>query len=84
MNLFSRVKTRNREADKALADYYGTCSIRRDVVGGQRGYTVTLPNGIRKFENSIGNAFRLQMRALGHSEDRDVLVIGDPENHSSW
>lgn len=78
------VEIRDRKAAEALCDYYGQVSLCRSIVDGQRGYTVVLGNGARVFNDRLGDAMRLVARAIGHGEDRDIMVVGEPEEGSKW
>jgi len=77
---------RNYEADIALCEHYGKSSIERSIVDGQRGYRVTLPNGVRCFHFKLGSALRQMLEMLGHAEDRDLILMGDenPNGGNVW
>jgi hypothetical protein len=68
---------RDPEADKALCEKLGKTTIERAIVDGQRGYSVTLPNGVRVFYFKLGEALRTVLRMLGHEDDRELLIFGD-------
>lgn len=74
----------DRNAEIALANHYGVIGFERSVVDGQAGYTVTLHSGTKFFHFRLGTAIRQMLIALGHGEDRDVLVIGEPEVGNAW
>ena len=75
---------RDREADIAIAKSFGEYQIRRDICDGQRGYLVTHPSGSKCFHFRLGSALREIMRGLGHGEDRDLMVIGEPDVLNAW
>lgn len=77
---------RDVEADKALCKSLGTTSIERAISDGQRGYMVTLPNGVRCFQFRLTAALRLILEMLGHADDRDILLMGDenPNGGNVW
>lgn len=74
----------DRAAERALASHYGTFSIERSIVDGQKGYTVIHPNGCRCFHFRLGTAFREILRGIGHQDDREIMVIGEPETGNAW
>jgi len=67
-----------------MAEHFETFSVCRAICDGQRGYSVTLPNGVVSFNFSLQATFRELMRLLGHANDRDVLVVGEPEEGNVW
>lgn len=75
---------RDVKADKALAEHYGTVGCQRAVVDGQRGYTVIAPNGVKCFHFRLGDALQQVVRLLGHGDDRDVMIVGEPEKGNCW
>lgn len=75
---------RDRKADIALAEWYGEVKLYRSVVDGQRGYTVETAGGVKCFVYRLGTAFRMMAEQLGHGEDRDILVVGEPEGGNAW
>jgi hypothetical protein len=84
MSCIGSVPFSDREAEQALAANYGAVSLQRSVVDGQKGYTVTHANGVRCFHFRLSTAIPEMLAALGHSEDRDVMVIGEPEQGNAW
>jgi hypothetical protein len=58
-------------------NHFDAVAIQRSIVDGQRGYTVTLANGISCFHFKLENAFREMLKLLGHAEDREIMVFGD-------
>jgi hypothetical protein len=75
---------RDRAGDEKLAASFGVISIQRDICDGQRGYLVTHANGARCFHFRLNTAIPEILKALGHGEDRDVMVIGEPDVLNAW
>lgn len=82
--LMTAAELREMKAHRALADHYGSVEIERAVEGTAHGYRTTLDNGTTVFVRSLGTALRMIVEQLGHGEDREVLVLGEPEEGESW
>jgi len=67
-----------------MAETFEQVSICRAICDGQRGYTVTFPNGVMSFSFSLSAAFREVLHVLGHAQDRDIMVLGEPEQGNVW
>ncbi len=72
------------DAAELVAEQYGESKIRRGVLGANRGYYVTNPNGAEHFEYTFSSAIRKLMEYLGHKGDRDILVMGDGRSGEQW
>lgn len=82
--MIDTVEFADRDAEKALCEHYGKFTLERSIVDGQKGYTVTWPNGVRCFHYRLNTAIREILKGLGHGEDREVLVVGEPEVGNAW
>jgi hypothetical protein len=69
----------DRDAERALCEHYGGYKLERTICDGQKGYGVTHPNGVRCFHYRLNTAIREMLKGLGHGDDREVIVIGEPE-----
>lgn len=74
----------DRNAEKALCEHYGSYSLCRSICDGQKGYSVKYPDGMSIFHFRLDSALRTILRGLGHAEDRDIIVIGEPETGNAW
>ena len=75
---------RDTAADQELAESLGVFAVSRAICDGQRGYLVTNALGVRCFHYRLGIAFRQMLCGLGHGEDRDIMVVGEPEEGNCW
>ena len=75
---------RDRKADLEYAESLGTHSIRRAIVDGQRGYLIIGENGVGCFHYRLGTLIRDLLARLDHDKDRDVMVVGEPEEGNCW
>jgi hypothetical protein len=72
-----------KDGEMANQEFQGV-TICRSIVDGQRGYTVTFENGVRSFNFSLERAFREILHVLAHSHDRDIMIVGEPEEGNAW
>lgn len=76
---------RDRAKDQALADSFGTVSIRRSIVEGQRGYTVSCTEwSAPLFCFTLRDAFGRILNQLGHGNDREMMILGEDKIGNQW
>ena len=82
--MLNSVEFADRDAEEALAKAYGKVSLERYICDGQKGYLVTYPSGSKIFHYRLNTAIRSMLKQLGHSDDREIIVIGEPEEGNAW
>lgn len=66
-----------------MSEEFELISISRSICDDNHGYTVTLPNGVKCFHFRLEKALHQVTKHLGHN-DREVMVIGEPEVGAAW
>ena len=82
--MISDVQWRDPDADRKLCEQLGVVGIERAICDGQRGYAVTTAHGVKIFYFRLGDALRFVLLSLGHSNDRDLFILGEPDTGNCW
>lgn len=67
-----------------MAEHFEEFIICRAICDGQRGYCIIWPSGSTGFRFSLRDVLTDLLHGLGHASDREVIVIGEPEEGNAW